>query len=274
MVTAKTQSDDLVKALALGANDYVTKPVDIPVLFARVDIQLSVKDAECEVRRANDALQRANHLLEQRVAERTVDLMEVNRQLQLEMAERERSAHHIRYLAHHDALTGLGNRTLLHERMEELRASSGPAEGTLAVLFLDLDGFKQINDTRGHSVGDATLKCVAERLRENVGDNDRVVRLGGDEFAILQIAKEQPTSAATLARRLIHVISQPILVHDHEVAVGVSIGIAIAGGPEQDQEQLLRFADLAMYQAKAEGKRTFRFFEPELDRRAQLHGPV
>lgn len=268
MVTAKTQSEDVVKALAIGANDYVTKPVDIPVVFARVDTQLALKDAEDLVRRANEQLQGANDTLEQRVAERTTELMDAVWQLQQQITERERSDAHIRYLAHHDALTGLGNRTLFRERLEQVHADP-QGKGSLAVLFLDLDGFKNINDTLGHSVGDAVLKCVADRLRDNLRDSDRIVRLGGDEFAVIQIAEEQPESAAALANQLVELICKPMRVQDHELAVGVSIGIATSSGPDQELEQLLRAADLAMYQAKADGKCTYRFFEPEMDMRAQ-----
>ena len=187
MVTAKSQSEDVVEALGLGANDYVTKPVDFAVALARANTQVGRKRAEEGVRQANEALQQANDDLERRVAERTAKLVSANEQLQLEMAHRQKSEARVEYLAHHDPLTGLGNRVLFAEQVSEALARGRRQGKSLAVLVLGLDGFKNVNDTLGHAVGDALLNAAADRLRASLGEPDRLARLGGDEFAILQI---------------------------------------------------------------------------------------
>jgi diguanylate cyclase (GGDEF)-like protein len=269
MVTAKSQSEDVVQALELGANDYVTKPVDFAVALARVSAQVGRKRAEEGVRQANEALRQANDDLERRVAERTAKLVSANEQLQLEIEHRQKSEAKVEYLAHHDPLTGLANRVLLGEQLDQALAHMRRTRDSLAVLFLDLDGFKSVNDTLGHTVGDALLKAVAERLRESVRDTDKVARLGGDEFAILQVSEQQPKNAASLAQRLIDVLSTPFSIDGHQVVVGASIGVAVALEKAADAEQLLKSADLAMYRAKADGRGRFCFFEPEMDANAQ-----
>jgi diguanylate cyclase (GGDEF)-like protein len=271
MVTALAQNTEVVKALSLGANDYVTKPVDFAVALARTTTQVARKRAEEEVQRASRALQEANENLERRVAERTRELVRANEQLKIEITERERSQATIEYLALHDALTGLGNRVLFRNQLNEALIRARRSGENLAVHFLDLDGFKAINDTLGHAVGDELLKCIADRLGKAVRDTDKIARLGGDEFAILQIAADLPSGAAVLAARLIEAVKAPCAIDGHQVLVGTSIGIAVLGtdGLHYDPDQLLKSADLAMYRAKAEGRGTFRFFEPDMDARVQ-----
>jgi diguanylate cyclase (GGDEF)-like protein len=269
MVTAKNQSDDIVQALAAGANDYVTKPVEFPVLLARSRTQLALKAAEARVQLANEQLTRANGDLEERVVQRTSELVETNRQLELQIAQREQSESTIRYLAYHDPLTGLGNRALFREELERALAKLRRVRETLSLLVLDLDGFKDINDTLGHTVGDNVLKGVAERLRNSLRETDVLVRLGGDEFAIIQFGDEQPRCGAALAGRLIEEIAQPMEVDGHSITVGASIGIATTVSATADPEQLVKAADLAMYAAKDQGKGTYRFFDTEMEERAQ-----
>jgi diguanylate cyclase (GGDEF)-like protein len=269
MVTAKSQSEDVVEALNSGANDYITKPVDFSIAFARVTTQLDRKRAEEKIQEMNGALRRANEALEGRVADRTKDLVQANQQLRREMEQRERSQETIVYLAHHDALTGLGNRLLFHKQLSDAVVHRQRHGGNLAVLFIDLDGFKNINDTLGHGTGDAVLKHLACRLRNALRESDKIGRLGGDEFAIIQFGDEQPNEAAALARRLIELIESPVSIDNQRLVIGASIGIAVADGDYQNPDQLLRAADLAMYRAKAGGRGQFRFFEPEFDRQAQ-----
>jgi diguanylate cyclase (GGDEF)-like protein len=271
MVTACSTNEDVVKALSLGANDYVTKPVDFAVALARTDTQVARKHAEEEVQRANRALRDANDNLERRVAERTKELREANERLKVEMSERARSEATVRHLAHHDALTGLGNRVLFSEQLNEAITRARRSGENLAVLFLDLDGFKHVNDTLGHPAGDKLLKCVADRLQRTVRDTDKVARLGGDEFAILQLAADLPSGAAALASRLIDAVKEPYQIEEHQAVVGTSVGIAVlrTEGLPFDADQLLKSADLALYRAKAEGRGIFRFFQPEMDARAQ-----
>ena len=264
MVTAKSQSEDVVEALNRGANDYITKPVDFSIALARVVTQLDRKRAEEKIQQMNEELSRTNEALEGRVADRTKDLVQANQQLRSEMEQREKSQAKIVHLAHHDALTGLGNRLLFHKQLSEAVAHRQRYGGDLAVLFMDLDGFKAINDTLGHGTGDSVLKHLASRVQNVLREGDKIGRLGGDEFAIIQLGNEEQATA--LATRLIELIKVPFSVDNQRLVIGASIGIVVAEGDYQDSTQLLRAADLAMYRAKAEGRGRFRFFDPEFDR--------
>ena len=139
----------------------------------------------------------------------------------------------------------------------------------MGVLWLDLDRFKEVNDTLGHAVGDALLQAAAERLQSCVRDRDTVARLGGDEFAVIQTGAAQPMGATTLALRIIEAISAPYQISDHQIVVGASVGISVAPDDASDADLLLRNADLALYRAKNEGRGTYRFFEPGMD--ARMH---
>ena len=265
MVTAKSESDNIVDALEIGANDYVTKPVDFAVALARVNVQISRKRAEEQAALANMELRKANEDLESRVEERTRRLVDANQRLKVEIADREESEARSQYLAYHDSLTGLGNRLLFKEQLEQtLKDALGPPH-PLAVLFLDLDGFKVVNDTLGHSIGDLLLKSVATKLRDILPQTDRIARLGGDEFAILQISAGQPSSSIALAEKIIEVVGLPCSIEGHDVTVGASVGIAVAHPGEMNSEAFLKSADLAMYSAKSDGRGTYRMFDPEMD---------
>ncbi|MGY4623107.1 bifunctional diguanylate cyclase/phosphodiesterase [Bradyrhizobium sp. USDA 4486] len=174
----------------------------------------------------------------------------------------------ISHMARHDALTSLPNRVLFHEQLEQglRRTKSGDQ---LAVLCLDLDHFKDINDSLGHPIGDALLKEVGRRLKATVGENDTVARLGGDEFAVVQIGRSEETAARSLAGRLVEVISAPYEIDDHQIVIGVSIGISLSPQDSDNPDELLKNADLALYRAKADGRGTYRFFETGMDARAQ-----
>jgi diguanylate cyclase (GGDEF)-like protein len=265
MVTAKTGSSHIVDALELGANDYVTKPVDFAVAFARVNTQIGRKRAEQQVLLANEALHKANEELERRVEERTRRLIEVNQRLKVEIANHEESQAKSQFLAYHDSLTGLGNRLLFKDQLEEALNDVSVTPHPMAVLFLDLDGFKAVNDTLGHSIGDLLLKSVATKLRDVLQRTDRIARLGGDEFAILQISAPQPGSSIALAETIIEIVGQPCSIDGHDVTVGASIGIAVAHPGDINTETFLKSADLAMYSAKSDGRGTYRMFDPEMD---------
>lgn len=267
MVTAKSQSEDVVEALNHGANDYITKPVDFSIALARVVTQIDRKRAEEKIQQMNDELSRTNEALEGRVADRTKDLVQANLQLRSEMEQREKSQANIVHLAHHDALTGLGNRLLFHKELNDAVAHRQRHGGDLAVLFIDLDGFKSINDTLGHGTGDSVLKHLATRMQNVLREGDKIGRLGGDEFAIIQFGNEH--QAAALATRLIELTRVPFSVDNQRLVIGASIGIVVAQGDYQDSVQLLRAADLAMYRAKAAGRGRFQFFESEFDRQVQ-----
>ena len=265
MVTARSESENIVDALELGANDYVTKPVDFVVALARVNAQIARKRAEQQVIETNEELRRANEDLERRVEARTRRIFEVNERLKAEIADREESQARSHYLAYHDSLTGLANRLLFKELLEEALKDVSVAPQPLAVMFLDLDGFKLVNDTLGHSVGDMLLKAVAVKLRDMMPQTVRIARLGGDEFAILQMSSPQPGSSIALAQMIIEVIGRSFCIESHDVTVGASVGIAVAHPGEMDAENLLKSADLAMYSAKSEGRGTYRIFDPEMD---------
>ena len=265
MVTAKSESTNIVDALELGANDYVTKPVDFAVALARVNTQISRKRAVERVALANEELRKVNEDLERRVEERTSRLIDANQRLKVEIADREESQARSQYLAYHDSLTGLGNRLLFKEQLEEALTDDSVASHPLAVLFLDLDGFKAVNDTLGHSIGDLLLKSVAAKLRDILPRTDRIARLGGDEFAILQISAAQPGSSIALAKKIIEVVGQPNSIDGHDVTVGASVGIAVARPGDMNTDNFLKSADLAMYSAKSDGRGTYRMFDPEMD---------
>jgi diguanylate cyclase (GGDEF)-like protein len=170
----------------------------------------------------------------------------------------------IAHMALHDPLTDLPNRVLFRQRLDE--AVHRVARGhSCAVLCLDLDQFKGVNDTLGHPVGDAVLKVVSERLRNIVRQTDTVARLGGDEFAIVQSSVDHPADATAIATRLLAELSTPFEVAGHQVVIGASIGIAIAPGDGSDPDLLLRSADIALYRAKSDGRNRFRYFEPGMD---------
>ena len=183
-----------------------------------------------------------------------------------DITDRQRAQEQIAHMARHDALTDLPNRVLLRERLEhELkRVKRGDC---LAMLCLDLDHFKSVNDTLGHPVGDELLKLVSDRLRGCVRELDTIARLGGDEFAIIMTQLQQPIDAASLARRIRNSIIKPYQIDGHQIVTDISIGISIAPNDGMDSDRLLKNADLALYGAKSEGRGTYRFFEPEMDTR-------
>jgi diguanylate cyclase (GGDEF)-like protein len=185
-----------------------------------------------------------------------------------DITERKRSDERIARLAHYDALTDLPNRVLFREQLDcVLDSISG--DGRLAVFYIDIDEFKSVNDSLGHQVGDELLKAVAERLRGCLKETDFVARLGGDEFAIIQTMVRQPAETTELVERIYQAIRQPLECVGHLLTADASIGIALAPQDGRDLDQLLKNADLAMYAAKADGRRTYRFFEPGMDARVK-----
>ena len=187
----------------------------------------------------------------------------------MDVTERRRSEAKIMHMAQHDALTDLPNRVLLRERLEHMLTGVRRGDRSLAVLTLDLDRFKEVNDTLGHPVGDELLKAVAGRLRACVRETATIARLGGDEFAVVDDMANVIVEATTLSGRILATLNVPFDLKDHQVIIGSSIGIAIAPDDGIDADQLLRCADLALYRAKNDGRGTYRFFELEMDRLMQ-----
>lgn len=184
-----------------------------------------------------------------------------------DITERREAEARIRHLARYDSLTGLPNRMHLRERMEATLIAAGAKPS--AILFVDLDQFKQVNDTLGHPRGDLLLRAVADRLKRLVRDSDIVARFGGDEFVVVQTPTAGPDEAATLGRRIVAALSETYEVDGHQVVIGATIGIAMAPRDATGADHLLKNADMALYWAKAEQRGTWRFFEPGMDVRAQ-----
>lgn len=183
--------------------------------------------------------------------------------------ERRQADAQIAYLARHDALTDLPNRLLFREQLKQALAYVRRSR-ILALLFLDLDQFKGVNDTLGHPLGDALLLAVAQRLRERVRDSDIVARLGGDEFAIVQIGLEQATEASDFAERLISLLETPFIIEGHQIIIGASIGVAIAPQDGTDPDTLLKNADIALYRAKQDGRGVCRMYQTDMDAAMQV----
>ena len=185
-----------------------------------------------------------------------------------DITERRRADERIAHLAQYDSLTDLPNRTLFHERLEqEIALLAGGQK--CAIIYIDIDEFKGINDSLGHTVGDELLKAVASRLRTCVRERDVVARLGGDEFAIVLTDVQQRSDVNNLINRIYEAIREPTECQGHRLITDASIGIALAPDHGNNLDQLLKNADLAMYSAKADGRRTYRFFEPEMDARVK-----
>ena len=182
-----------------------------------------------------------------------------------DMTERHASARHIEFLAHHDALTGLPNRTVMESRFEQAVAEAARSGTRVALMFLDLDSFKTVNDSLGHPMGDALLKCVALRLAQFARSSDIVSRQGGDEFLIVFTGLASDADVGFAADRLVQDFKAPFLVDGHEIATSFSVGIALYPQDGADFPTLLKKADIAMYQAKAAGRDTYRLFGEHMD---------
>jgi diguanylate cyclase (GGDEF)-like protein/PAS domain S-box-containing protein len=220
-----------------------------------------ITDRRC----AQEALLRAHDELEVRVAERTAELETANVHLQSEIFERMQAEKRIWHIAHHDALTGLPNRALLQDRLSQALIAAERGNNRVAVLFLDLDRFKSVNDSLGHDVGDALLKIVADRLVSVVRDVDTVCRLGGDEFVIILGAVTGPDDAVMIAERVVEVLGQPVDAMGHALRASTSIGIALFPDDATDAQSLMKSADAAMYTAKSRGRNNFQFFSADMN---------
>lgn len=181
-----------------------------------------------------------------------------------DITERKAAEERVLYVARHDGLTRLANRAVLQEHLARAVETAARTGGGLALLYLDLDRFKLVNDTRGHETGDALLAAAAARMRAGVRECDLVARMGGDEFAIVQPAADRPAAAA-LAERLVAQMSEPFEVAGERLTVGVSVGVATYPEAGATPDQLRRNADMALYRAKRCGRNTFRVFDPAVD---------
>ncbi|MES2879067.1 MAG: EAL domain-containing protein [Pseudomonadota bacterium] len=224
MITALEDSASIERAFAVGASDYIPKPIHLAVVNQRV-------------RRLVDAT---------------------------------RAERHVRHLAYNDSLTGLPNRTLFNDHLNRCIERAGPAGQSMALLYLDLDRFKFVNDTLGHEIGDKLLKTVSGRIRACVRGSDCVARLGGDEFAIVIDDLPNLAIASTTAQKICHAVTAPFEIDGHDIVVSASIGIAVFPGDGIDASALLRRADTAMYRAKKKSS-GFQFFEEGMEASAAEH---
>ena len=187
----------------------------------------------------------------------------------VDITERRKAEARIAHMAHHDGLTNLPNREAYQDRLRQALDQAQSGNKRAAVLCIDLDLFKNVNDSFGHPMGDRLLKLVADRLRSEVRGNNLAARLGGDEFAVVLGCDVSPNEASDYAARLIKALSDSYDIDGIEVVIGASIGIALSPGDGATSEELMRNADMALYRAKSDGGGVHRFFEREMDRQAQ-----
>ena len=226
----------------------------------------------------HSALAATRDALERAVAERTEELQAANQRLQAEISDRRQAETRAQHLADHDALTGLPNRRLLEDRLTQALAASQRNRKQTAVMFVDLDRFKAINDSLGHAVGDLVLKEVAERLVKQLRVVDTICRMGGDEFVVVLPEIKRSSDAAHVAAKILETVAQPISVEDRELNLTPSVGISVFPDDGRDAESLIRNADAAMYHAKETGRANYQFFTEQMNqaasRRLALEGDL
>jgi diguanylate cyclase (GGDEF)-like protein/PAS domain S-box-containing protein len=222
-------------------------------------------------REAAEAVARARDELELRVQERTAELAGANALLQGEIIERRQAEARVHHMAYHDSLTGLPNRALLSDRLDRAMLAAQRFERKLAVMFIDLDRFKTINDSLGHMTGDQLLKEVASRLCRAVRASDTVARLGGDEFVVLVPGIRTPEEAGQVAEKIIEALSEGFPLERRNLHITPSIGISVYPDDGNDVEALMRNADSAMYHAKANGRNNYQFFKEVMTQTAARH---
>ena len=255
VITALDDGDTVSKALEGGANDYINKPVDLRVLTARVKAQVDRRQAVLERDAIRDSIERT-------VQERTHELVAANEMLSAEISEREAAVARALWLARHDPLTGLANRRTFIEELERRLSLVGPEknENAFALLFVDLDRFKPINDVHGHAIGDQLLQVTATRLTGCIRGDSLAARLGGDEFAVLLEGPGGREGVAAAARRILQELSAPILVNGLKLTVGASIGVSLCPEDGLVAADLLQRGDAAMLRAK-EDRVACKFFD-------------
>jgi diguanylate cyclase (GGDEF)-like protein len=257
VVTALDEGEVVSTALECGANDYIPKPIDLRVLTARVKAQLDRRQAVLDLDAVRNDLERT-------VFERTQDLVSANRTLSAEIGERQAAEQFAQSLARHDPLTGLANRRHFLEELERRLTLIMDEENAFALMFVDLDRFKPINDVHGHAIGDELLRVIGTRLATCTRDDSFVARLGGDEFAVLLEGPEGRDAIAVAARRMLHELSAPILINGLKLTVGASIGVAICPEDGRLAADLLQRGDAAMLRAK-EDRGSYQFFDSSID---------
>jgi len=210
-------------------------------------------------------LRRANTELEKRVNEKTFELQRLNRELEEKVEQRTKA---LKHQAYYDALTKLPNRVLFQDRLRLAIEKSKRSQNLVALYFIDLDRFKEINDSLGHQAGDEVLRIVAKRLQESVRGEDTLARLGGDEFTLLVESVEHLQECIAIAQKMLAIAKKPIKIDEHTLYISLSIGISLAPQDALNAVDLLKNADAAMYKAKEMGRNTFEFYSPQMSKEA------
>ncbi len=246
---------DKVKAFEVGGVDFISKPIQVKEVLVRVKNQIALQLANAKITQLNQEL-------EIRVQQRTIELKTVNQSLIREINERQRIQQKLIYDSLHDGLTGLGNRSLLMERVGwTIKHAQRYPDYMYALLFIDLDRFKVINDSLGHSTGDRLLIAVANLLQKCLRENDLVARLGGDEFVILLDGISSTKDATTIGDRIQRKLRSPFELKGQNIFTSASIGIVFSSPNYTNAAELLRDADIAMYYAKERGKARYEIFD-------------
>jgi diguanylate cyclase (GGDEF)-like protein len=267
LVTSLDSSSEIVNALDYGANDYVTKPIDFDVLWARIGNQLIQKQAA-------EYLHNAQSSLELQIKQRTAELNSSNKKLRQEINERLLAENKLQIQANYDELTGLPNRNLASDRLADTLKKAKRRNTMPCVAFVDLDNFKYVNDTLGHAAGDELLREASRRLQSCLRESDTVARLGGDEFLLIL---DDDTASGDLHEsgvrrvgdRIVKHFSEPFYLEGHEINVTASMGFAFYPKDGEDSNKLMCHADAAMYRSKHDGKNTFCFYSPEMTDRVK-----
>ncbi len=272
-----TQPEDEQLARSLGADGFILKPSEPEAFMARL-LEVESKNAGGSPPAPAEASEDTESLLKvysetliRKLEDKMLQLEEANRELQLDIARREQAEHKLEQLAFFDPLTGLPNRRLMEDRLEHAMASSAREGRFGALLFIDLDHFKDLNDTMGHNVGDVLLVAVANRLTNCVREGDTVARFGGDEFVVIleSLAKDleqSATRAEAVGEKILEEVAGACLEEGEDYRGTASIGVSMFHGREVSAEELLRRADTAMYQAKRGGRNTLYFYDPGMQK--------
>jgi diguanylate cyclase (GGDEF)-like protein len=260
-MTSLDDLEDKLEGFAAGGVDYIAKPVQISEVATRVRTHLELSALRRQLAAQNRQLLEARDELEERVRLRTTALT-------AEIEERQRAEEVIRHMAHHDPLTGISNRTLFQQRLGQLIAH-GCGQQAVAVMFLDLDQFNQINDSFGHAVGDMVLREISKRLTRCLRDTDTLARWGGDEFVVALATPDVHETSRRVAESMLAALCEPVFAEKHELHLSGSIGISLYPTDGLDVQTLLRAADTAMYHAKEKGRGTLEFFTPALTANVQ-----
>ena len=258
-VSHSTKNGEIIESLGVLQDITEQKNIESELLSARTTLEEKVDRRTLELAETVRQLEMTRDSLEEMVEKRTRELAATVSQLQEEIAGKEKIEAELKFLANHDALTGLPSLRLGMDRLERSIVEAKRNSTPVFVMFIDLDGFKQINDSYGHDYGDSVLKTTADRIHDEVRETDTAARIGGDEFLLILSGITKQEIVERIAAKLVARISQDIIIDKHAVSIGASIGIAVYPEDGLSPEDLIRVADSAMYKVKQAGKNNFGF---------------